>query len=123
MRIHHLALRVSDLGRAEGFYGRFLGLAVERRHRDDAGVLRAVWLRAGPTILMLERALALEDGTGGSGHLLGLHVDDPDDLEVWRRRCEARGVPIEGHTEFTLYVRDPDGHRVGLTVFAGPRSS
>ena len=108
MNLHHVALRVADPEAAAGFYGGLLGLAVIGR--SDA----AVWLRSGETVLMLERRLRGDGATTGSGHLLAFAVDD---LAEWERRLAARGVRIEDRTDFTLYLRDPDGHRVGLSAF------
>jgi len=67
---------------------------------------------------MLEHALRGEGPESGSGHLLALEVDD---LAAWERRLAEAGVAIVDRTPATLYVRDPDGHRVGLTVH--PRSA
>jgi catechol 2,3-dioxygenase-like lactoylglutathione lyase family enzyme len=106
--IHHVALRVADCERSASFYGGLLGLRELRR--DGA---RAIWLRAGRAILMLERSLRGQGPALGSGHLLALAVDD---LAGWERRLAEAGVAAEDRTEHTLYVRDPDGHRVGLTV-------
>jgi glyoxylase I family protein len=111
--IHHLALRVSDPERARAFYADLLGLA-ERRRVEDAHGLRAVWLDAGPVVLMLERELRSPGAESGSGHLLALAVAD---LVAWEERLRAAGVAVEDRTEHTLYFRDPDGHRVGLSDF------
>ncbi len=120
MRIHHLALRVRDLEQAAAFYTR-LGLPQVRRLDGDGG-LRSVWLAAGDTVLMLETELRGDGARDGSGHLLAFAVDD---LEAWEARLEAAGVPVVDRTDSTLYVRDPDGHRVGLSVFPfdPPRSA
>lgn len=113
MRVHHLALRVADCARAAAFYSGLLGLPEVRR--DPAqGEARAIWLRAGDVLLMLERALRGGHEGEGSGHLLALAVDD---LAAWEARLAVARVPIVDRTAHTLYVRDPDGHRVGLTVF------
>jgi glyoxylase I family protein len=114
--IHHLALRVADLERSATFSPDLLGLPVRRRLEDERG-LRALWLDAGPVVLMLERELRGRGEASGSGHLLALAVDD---LESWGQRLRAAGVTVEDRTEHTLYFRDPDGHRVGLSVFAFP---
>jgi hypothetical protein len=37
--------------------------------------------------------------------------------EAWERRLAAAGVAVEARTAFTLYVRDPEGNRVGLSHF------
>ena len=121
MRIHHLALRVADLERSEAFYAGALGLTVERRLADEGGAPRSVWLRAGDALLMLEHALKVEAGPGqGSGHVL---VFEADNLVRWEQTCVCHRLEVLDRTEHTLYVLDPDGHRVGLTVFPDARSS
>lgn len=113
MRIHHLALRVSDIPRALAFYEGLLGLRAVRRNHEG-GELRSVWLRAGDAILMLERELSGAGPERGSGHLLALAVED---LAAWQEKLDRAGVAIEGRTAHTLYLRDPDGHRVGLSTY------
>lgn len=115
--IHHVALRVSDLERARRFYADLLGLPVEREQRDGEQLLRSIWLRAGAARVMLERRLAGIGDEAGSGHLVAFAVSD---LEAWELRLAEAGVPIDARTAHTLYVRDPDGHRVGLSAFPGP---
>ena len=66
---------------------------------------------------MLERALRGRGSNDGSGHLLAFGVDD---LASWEARLAAGGIPIVDRTAHTLYVQDPDGHRVGLT--SSPRA-
>jgi glyoxylase I family protein len=113
LSVHHLALRVADCERAAAFYTGVLGLP-ELRRFDDGGGLRSIWLRAGDVVLMIERSLRGRGPDEGSGHLLALAVDS---LPEWQARLDAAGVPVDDRTPFTLYVRDPDGHRVGLTVY------
>jgi catechol 2,3-dioxygenase-like lactoylglutathione lyase family enzyme len=111
--IHHLALRVADLERARAFYSDLLGLPERRRLEDERG-LRAIWLQAGEALLMLERELRGRGETAGSGHLLAFAVDD---LAPWAEKLRAAGVPVDDRTEHTLYFRDPDGHRVGVSAY------
>jgi catechol 2,3-dioxygenase-like lactoylglutathione lyase family enzyme len=111
--LHHLALRVADLRRAQRFYADLLGLETIREVVGEDGAPRALWLRAGDVVLMLERRLRGEGPEAGSGHLLAFVVDD---LGAWETRLQAHGVPMDDRTPATLYVRDPDGHRVGLSV-------
>ena len=42
---------------------------------------------------------------------LGLHVT------LGRSSTALTAVPVDDRTEHTLYVRDPDGHRVGLSDY------
>ena len=112
--VHHVALRVEDVERSLAFYGGLLGLR-ERRRFEENGRLRSAWLDASGFVLMLERRLRGDGAHGGSGHLLAFSVHD---LGAWESRFSAAGLPILDRTPHTLYFRDPDGHRVGLSDFA-----
>jgi catechol 2,3-dioxygenase-like lactoylglutathione lyase family enzyme len=112
MRIHHVALRSRDLGRLRAFYRDLLGLALTEERPGES-----VWLDAGGTILMLERATEAEPSIDpGTRELLAFAIA-PGERAAFERRLAAGGVPIEASTEFTVYVRDPDGRRVGLSHY------
>jgi catechol 2,3-dioxygenase-like lactoylglutathione lyase family enzyme len=64
---------------------------------------------------MLEHEIRGEGPESGSGHLLVFAVDN---ISVWEERLKGAGVPIADRTLHTLYFRDPDGHRVGLSAYA-----
>jgi catechol 2,3-dioxygenase-like lactoylglutathione lyase family enzyme len=64
---------------------------------------------------MLEQELRGGGPEAGSGHVLAFAVSD---LPAWEARLAAARVSIDDRTGHTLFVRDPDGHRVGLTDFA-----
>ena len=120
--VHHLAVVVRDLARAEAFYGGVLGLAVERRHVDAAGQPRAVWLALAPgkdaTFLALERSDAasapLRTDAAPGWHCVALAIERGE-REAWRVRLAAAGHLVERETSYTLYVRDPDGALVALS--------
>jgi catechol 2,3-dioxygenase-like lactoylglutathione lyase family enzyme len=118
-RIHHVALRVADPLRSLAFYGGLLGLR-ELRRFEEGGAIRSVWLHAGETVVMLERRLRGPGPEDGSGHLLAFAVGD---LRDWEERLARAGVMVEERTAHTLYVCDPDGHRVGLSTFPHPSTS
>jgi catechol 2,3-dioxygenase-like lactoylglutathione lyase family enzyme len=117
--LHHVALRVDDCQRAATFYANVLGLKELRRAEADDGRVRSIWLSAGETILMLEIALRGSGRYEGSGHVLAFEVDDLVDCE---RRLHDLGITVADRTAHTLYIEDPDGHRVGLTVFGQART-
>ncbi len=105
---------MTDLERAVDFYSGVLGLPLVRRQPGADGADRAVWLRAGDAVLMLERELHGVDPVEGSAHLLALAVED---LGAWEARLGQLGLALDGRSEHTLYLRDPDGHRVGLSAY------
>jgi catechol 2,3-dioxygenase-like lactoylglutathione lyase family enzyme len=112
--VHHIALRVRDCDLSARFYERALGLREIRRVSSD-GDLRAVWLRAGETVLMLERSLRGEGLDQGSGHVL---VFPTSDLKEAEKNLGALQIAITDRTASTLYFQDPDGHRAGLSIYA-----
>jgi hypothetical protein len=82
--------------------------------RNDAR--HSIWLDASGTVVMIERAESSEPPVPrGSMELIAFVVDD---LSSWRRNLAAAGVAIEAETPHTLYVRDPDGRRVGLSTYS-----
>jgi glyoxylase I family protein len=109
MRVHHLAVVVTDLARAEEFYSGTLGLPVIKRWDD-----RAVWLALEHDVfLALERAGEGEArrDTAPGWHCVALAID-PDEREAWRAR-----IRVERESPHTLYTRDPDGNLVGLSHY------
>jgi glyoxylase I family protein len=110
--IHHLALRTADPGALERFYGAVVGLRVRRR---DPG-RGSVWLEAGATVVMIEPVAPGEPRVlPGTMDLVAFAIDDK---EAWRDRLARAGVAIEAETPHTLYVRDPDGRRIGFSTYA-----
>lgn len=113
MKIHHLAFRTRDLDRLERFYADVLELRLLERKGD-----RAVWLAVGDAILMLERAEENEPLVPpGSMEFIAFDIAPHARVGYLARLGEA-GVPIEAQTEHTLYFRDPDGRRIGLSHYS-----
>jgi catechol 2,3-dioxygenase-like lactoylglutathione lyase family enzyme len=121
LSFHHLAVQCDDLGRAERFYREVLGLEVVRRWPRPEGGDRSVWLGVGEGFLALERAdhapeqVPWRDGRPGL-HLVALRIPR-DDRRGWEDRLHARGVEIVHRTRWTIYVRDPEGNRIGLSHY------
>mgnify|MGYP001221134504 CR=1 FL=1 len=111
--IHHIALRVKDCALSARFYEQAFGLR-EMRRVDSGEGLRAVWLGAGEIVLMLEHSLRGGGSPAGSGHVL---IFETADLAAAEERFKALGVEVTDRTASTLYVRDPDGHRAGVSTF------
>lgn len=124
--VHHVALKAADPERVAAFYRDVLGLGELARHPmpDAPERLRSVWLACGAAILMVERAGveapaldAFADDPPGL-HLLALRIERAQ-AAAFRERLAAAGVPVAHATEWTLYVRDPEGNRVGLSWYEG----
>ena len=116
---HHVALRAKDVAGAAAFYRGVLGLQ-EVRRRPSGRVLESVWFKVGRGVLMIERRLRGRGAASGSGHLVAFRVKA---LASWQARLARLGIRIDDRTDDTLYVRDPDGHRIGLSVYPLGRSS
>lgn len=117
MNLHHVAIATPDPLRLARFYEEVIGLPRVREWPGDDGV-RSVWMGCGEATLMLERcagaaqASAFADKTPGL-HLVALRIPG-EERAAWREKLGARVVH---ETEFTLYVQDPDGNRVGLSCY------
>ena len=111
--IHHVAIKARDVSSVASFYTEVLGFSEKARHHDDAG-LRSIWIDCGSSILMIERtatSLAMTETAGL--HLIAFSIAR-EEREAWRERLGSRVV---GETEYTLYLRDPEGNRVGLSCW------
>lgn len=133
---HHLAIQVADLPRAEAFYCGLLGLRVLKRWPWSPEALaagrtgeRSLWVAVGAReddgFLALEACAppgnssetlsqrGFKDETPGL-HLLSLRIP-AHERPLWESRLAAAGIEIVHRSQFTLYVRDPEGNRVGLS--------
>jgi catechol 2,3-dioxygenase-like lactoylglutathione lyase family enzyme len=118
MHIHHLALRTDDVDALERFYTEVLGLSVRRR---DAG--RSSWLDASPTIVMIERRDVSEPGIDSTTKELVCFAIAASEQDAFAERLAAASVVVEARTAYTLYFRDPDGRRIGVSSYPNELSS
>ena len=114
------ALYVNDMERARGFYEEVLGL----RPIFADGRLTAYDVGGRSVLLVFQRGASMHatrlpggvipphDGSGPVHYALAIGRDD---LQAWEARLAAKGVAIEGRTDWprgghSIYFRDPDGH-------------
>lgn len=118
LEVHHLAIRTHDVEATAAFYKDVLGL-VEVASRGSA----SIWLAlAGDSVLMVERRAAGEPAIpAGSMELVAFRVSDSRKAEI-RAVVKARGC-YDGETDHTVYFRDPDGRRVGVSTHPLARQS
>jgi hypothetical protein len=124
--VHHVALAVRELAPMEAFYAGVLALPVVRRWPAADGGERSLWLDLGAgAFLALERVEGEDGGAEGANQgaspgrrggwlMIALRIE-PAARRDWRRRFTAAGFALDGHTPYTIYVRDPEGNRVGLS--------
>lgn len=111
-RIHHLALRTSDVDKLVAFYAAWLGLEVVRDQRP-----RSVWLSLErEAVLMVERAEPTEPAIGEGTRELCAFAVTLREREALRARLLEASL-LEAETEHTLYFRDPDGRRVAVSSY------
>jgi catechol 2,3-dioxygenase-like lactoylglutathione lyase family enzyme len=124
---HHVALHVHDVERVAAFYADVLGLREIERHFRPDGVLRSIWLSAsaeGPAhdgFLAVEKAWVKEPVASTGFSMVAFRVD-PQSRRSLEARLAEKGIAIEKMTQWTIYVRDPEGHRVGLSHHPHPPS-
>ena len=110
--VHHIALRSARIADVYAFYTSALGLRTLRAFDNGQ-----YWLAAGDTVLMIEARTCTEAAPDQSSmELIAFHIE-PSAVPALRARLADAAVAIEAATEFTLYVRDPDGRRVGISTY------
>lgn len=134
--IHHVALFARNPARLASFYEAVLNLTEIRRNEDEDG-LYSVWLGAGESILMLERAdagppgdaEAAADPAAGAAddaaaglrpvrHCLLAFALQSTEEQAFRDRLRRAGGFISRRTESTLYFSDPEGNRAAVSWYS-----
>jgi glyoxylase I family protein len=124
--VHHVALQVRELAPMVAFYCEVLGLSLLEEHLGKDGKPRSVWLGLPGAFLALETVQGAPAAPAGFRNevpgwfLLALRISATERERVRRELARAR-VPVEHETEWTLYVRDPEGNRVALSHHPHPR--
>jgi catechol 2,3-dioxygenase-like lactoylglutathione lyase family enzyme len=103
-----LALNVSNIDEAVGFYSKLFGVEVNKRKPGYAN-----FAIADPPL----KLVLIEGDGGGTLNHLGVEVETADEVEAAERRLAAEGVATTGVDDTTCcyalktetWVRDPDG--------------
>jgi len=122
--VHHVAIKVRDLARAERFFVQTLGLALLRRWpAPDGSGDRSLWLDLGAgAFLALEKTANACEPSAADGpglHLLALRIERAE-RQAWIDRLAGADVPLYQQTAFTIYCQDPEGNRIGLSHWPDP---
>lgn len=119
--LHHVAVGTRDVEALASFYARLLETRELTRHRDAAG-LRSIWLELAGALLMIERssgAASRVEGVGLGAFLLAFRADAAG-RRAFEERAEGLGAKIESRSDFTSYLRDPDGNRIAVSEYELP---
>jgi catechol 2,3-dioxygenase-like lactoylglutathione lyase family enzyme len=139
--ISHLAMEVTDLDRAEQFYGKTLGMETLCRDSGELGQGRLVMKNGTGQILFLEKVGKLSqrsrfcgpdvkkvpdpgEGLRYKGAHLAMSVGSIDEYDEVYARLENSGVYLEGDLraahrkpgEKSVYFYDPFGNRLQLII-------
>ena len=114
--LDHIVLRVADIDRAIDFYGRVLGLHVERR----LATIGLVQLRAGSALIdLVPRTEDEDDGRNVDHYAVQIEQMDVPALTAHLKRQGIdpgevrRRYGAEGYGS-SVYITDPDGNTVEL---------
>jgi catechol 2,3-dioxygenase len=126
-RVGHVVLKVSDLGRAVGFYAGVLGLREVGRLGPDMVFFSATGANHHDLALV---ALGAQARTADAGAVGLVHValkigNTLAALRAAKAQFDAAGVPIlrmETHVvAHSIYVADPDGNEIEVYVDGDPQ--
>jgi catechol 2,3-dioxygenase-like lactoylglutathione lyase family enzyme len=110
--IDHVVLHVSDLQRSKKFYTEVLGMTP---YREDDG---QVFLHAGRQgVALFRKNGGAPLAAGNDLNHLALNVASGS-YETLKAELEKHGVAVTGRPgeDRCIYFRDPDGHRLQLTL-------
>jgi glyoxylase I family protein len=120
--LHHIAVGTRNVEELARFYCRLLATSEQRRHLDERGELRSIWLDLSGTLLMIERAAAdaigrsSVSGVGLGAFLLAFRADAAG-RAAFEARAAALGAAVESRSAYTSYLRDPDGNRIAVSEY------
>jgi catechol-2,3-dioxygenase len=113
MPVHHIAFRTDDTKLLADFY-----VAVFNLPPAQVQPKGSHWLPlGGGAVLMIEQRQDTEPKIpAGCMEFMALNVTC-DEMAAFETRCSQLGVIIENKTQYTRYIRDPDGRRVGVSCY------
>lgn len=115
MDLHHVAIKTPRVERLAEFYYRTLRLRKLGTNLFDDGGIRSVWLKAGKTIIMIERSCSKKARLNGAA-LIAFRIKK-NERASWLRRLKKLRVKILSESSFSVYFSDPDGNPLALSHY------
>ena len=115
--LHHLALGCLNLEPMVSFYERHTPLCFLQNNYEKNGDLRSTWLTHEGFILMLELTSEKRQkvvGTGAGLFLIAFKLTNETQL---REQLAQAKIEVESETASSIYLRDPEGHRLAFSKF------
>ncbi len=106
-KLHHAALRVTDIERSRKFYQELLGFPPAPR--PDMG-FAGEWYTLGEAQLHLIAMPKMGEGIDPTDPHVAVEVED---FEAAKKLLGERGIPFRDFAT-VLWIRDPDGYTVEL---------
>jgi catechol 2,3-dioxygenase-like lactoylglutathione lyase family enzyme len=119
--IDHVAITVSDLARSLAWYRDVLGL--ERRHEEDWGDVPTMVCAGETCVALFPAASTNPKPSPGNDTLSMRHVAfrvDRENFEAAQAQFREAGIEFESADHgiaHSVYVHDPDGHRIEITTY------
>jgi catechol 2,3-dioxygenase len=117
----HVVLRVSDLERAERFYGDVLGLPLCARYDENGLKMAFFTLGNHHDFAVMQADGPIAPATSGLFHVAFKIGDNLDQLREAKAKLEAAGLAVmsmDHEVTKSIYFTDPDGNGIELYVDA-----
>ena len=114
MKIHHLALQVTEIETCEKFYRDVLQLPFLEYKYDETGKIRSAWFDADGTILMLEKVET--KNIDSALNVLAFNIA-PAERSAWQKKLQAAKIKPDHESKFTIYFSDPAGNQLAFSHY------
>ena len=113
MKLHHLAFRCNDYQRVSLFYKNLFKLKEIFSQQEYS-----VWLKGSDDLVfMFEKAAPEEARPESNNHELICFYAKTNEKKAMIDELKSQNIEIESQTEKTIYFRDPENRKIGISDF------
>jgi glyoxylase I family protein len=122
--IHHVALFANDVVRLAHFYVATFGLVETARHLKPDQSVRSIWLSFAqnskvPFIAIEHEAKSAQSNDTGWAVVM-LTIEHTDRIS-FLNNLKKQNITVERETSFSIFFRDPENNRVGVSHYPVPQ--